>query len=527
MNSKQIVNKDHECFIIARVALLKSQNLFDNMSKKEEEKKRKYILFNKDDGRTGPKPCAFFASAAGCKNGSKCPFSHDPAASMPAPAPKASVSAYVPPQPYVPPRATTAPVVAAVSAAAPAVKTVKPVMKEAVKPPVMVQSTPAPATVSFNSASKKAKTAVTINTPMSITPMSRKSGRNDAEMDDDSQFLFGAVNEALKGGMQPSPYVTRAIPTASQQSQMGPPGVFAVGTSSSTNSGGSGKKSLRPPRNTPGKSTSQSVTQNVTGEPMGAANGSYFLAGMDVLQRLSTNQGHGNPVLPPAPTGSASKKARSRSSSFDVITTKTVPTNSSFLFGNLPVAAPSGASFSHAEAPRAAAPAAVPTPPSDMAHLSSVLQALITKTREHPRYARDFAFEDRDASWARTNPYGEWCSGPNYPQIIGIDCEMCETTDPVSGVKDVNALIRLSIINGEEVGGNHETVLDTLVNPLLPVTDCRTSIHGIVESQLQNVQFTLKHAQAALMQLCSDNTVIIGHSVHNDLRALKFLHSNR
>lgn len=31
------------------------------------EKKQKYVLF-KNDG-SGPKPCAFFASAEGCKNG--------------------------------------------------------------------------------------------------------------------------------------------------------------------------------------------------------------------------------------------------------------------------------------------------------------------------------------------------------------------------------------------------------------------------------------------------------------------------
>lgn len=44
------------------------------------DKKRKYLLFKKDDGRPDHlKPCAFFASDAGCKNGSKCKFSHDPA----------------------------------------------------------------------------------------------------------------------------------------------------------------------------------------------------------------------------------------------------------------------------------------------------------------------------------------------------------------------------------------------------------------------------------------------------------------
>ena len=42
------------------------------------DKKRKYVLFNKNDGRPDSvKPCAFFLSSAGCRNGANCAFSHD------------------------------------------------------------------------------------------------------------------------------------------------------------------------------------------------------------------------------------------------------------------------------------------------------------------------------------------------------------------------------------------------------------------------------------------------------------------
>lgn len=40
------------------------------------------------------------------------------------------------------------------------------------------------------------------------------------------------------------------------------------------------------------------------------------------------------------------------------------------------------------------------------------------------------------------------------------------------------------------------------------------------------VQFTLRHAQAFLMKICTDQTIIIGHSLQNDLKALKFEHYN-
>ena len=65
------------------------------------------------------------------------------------------------------------------------------------------------------------------------------------------------------------------------------------------------------------------------------------------------------------------------------------------------------------------------------------------------------------------------------------------------------------------------------MNPQQPIVDCRSHIHGLQEAQLKTVQFTLKHAQTALMDICSDHTIIVGHSVHNDLRALKFFHSKR
>lgn len=111
---------------------------------------------------------------------------------------------------------------------------------------------------------------------------------------------------------------------------------------------------------------------------------------------------------------------------------------------------------------------------------------------------------------------------PTAPRVIAIDCEMCETADPVTGEKDKNSLIRFSVVNGLNPS---QVLLDTLVQPIMPVTDLRTKIHGITEEQLNNVKFTLRHAQAALYNLINDQTIIVGHSVHNDLKALHFNHS--
>lgn len=153
----------------------------------------------------------------------------------------------------------------------------------------------------------------------------------------------------------------------------------------------------------------------------------------------------------------------------------------------------------------------------------------------------------------------------NLPTVLAIDCEMCETKDPVTGGRNGQTLIRMSVVNGlnrDEVSflsilvtqghnvflslcsslhpslhldilplslclyslGMRQVLIDTLVAPSWPITDMRTNIHGISADDLRPVNFTLRHAQAAMMSLCADNTVIIGHAVHHDLRSLKFNH---
>ena len=188
---------------------------------------------------------------------------------------------------------------------------------------------------------------------------------------------------------------------------------------------------------------------------------------------------------------------------------------------------------------------ATKTPPATIAVKAKVVQPLplpehtpagrkwldaVTKTREHVRYSGSFDFEkmkesDEEAGrgyatdWITARQFGSWCL--ENPQAIAIDCEMCETRDPVSGSIDSKALCRLSVINADNP---EEVLLDTLVKPAWPVVDHRSRINGIKEEHLANVQFTLRHAQAFLMALCSNETVIIGHALHNDLGALKMEH---
>ncbi len=157
-------------------------------------------------------------------------------------------------------------------------------------------------------------------------------------------------------------------------------------------------------------------------------------------------------------------------------------------------------------------------------------QNAVLGTRSNPKYEAVFDYDKmrsldiengcgKATDWVKARPFGAWCS--SNPHAIAIDCEMCETTDPETGAVDHKALCRLSVVNATDPS---EVLIDTLVKPNWPVTDYRTRINGIKKENLDKVEFTLRHAQEFMMALCSEETVIIGHALHNDFGAMKMEH---
>jgi RNA exonuclease 1 len=155
-------------------------------------------------------------------------------------------------------------------------------------------------------------------------------------------------------------------------------------------------------------------------------------------------------------------------------------------------------------------------------------QNAVLETRKSPRYASDFDFQRMKQqeldngihkTWIKARSFGDWCKG--NPHAIAIDCEMCETKCPTTGASNHKALCRLSVVNAVNP---EEVLIDTLVKPDWPVVDHRSRINGIQKTHLEEVAFTLEHAQKFMRALCSEETVIIGHAVHNDLAALNMEH---
>ncbi|CAG2180683.1 unnamed protein product [Oppiella nova] len=100
-----------------------------------------------------------------------------------------------------------------------------------------------------------------------------------------------------------------------------------------------------------------------------------------------------------------------------------------------------------------------------------------------------------------------------YYGIFGLDCEMCYTTHGLE-------LTRVTVVNVKQV-----TVYETFVKPLNPILDYNSKFSGIKESDLRRVTTTLSDVQLKLQTLFNDKTILIGHSLESDLKALKLIHN--
>ncbi len=93
--------------------------------------------------------------------------------------------------------------------------------------------------------------------------------------------------------------------------------------------------------------------------------------------------------------------------------------------------------------------------------------------------------------------------------LYALDCEMCNT---VKG----NELTRVTVL---DLKGN--VAFESLVQPENDIVDYNTRFSGLTANSLEGVTTTIRDVQAVLLSMFSTDTILIGHSLESDFKALK------
>lgn len=136
--------------------------------------------------------------------------------------------------------------------------------------------------------------------------------------------------------------------------------------------------------------------------------------------------------------------------------------------------------------------------------------AIFYLASEHELYTNKFPLKEGDYKNGEYSDFVETRKLENCAyKMVALDCEMCLTAE---GSK----LTRVSVVDE-----NEKVIFDEFCVPDTPITDYLTKYSGITEETLRNVKNRLEDVREKLLNLISSDTIIVGHSLENDLLALK------
>ena len=101
-------------------------------------------------------------------------------------------------------------------------------------------------------------------------------------------------------------------------------------------------------------------------------------------------------------------------------------------------------------------------------------------------------------------------------EYLGLDCEICLTKQGLE-------LARITLVDH-----SFTTVYDELVKPKNAIVDYCTKYSGITMDMLAGVSRSLEEVREDLFRqkIISRSTILVGHGLENDLRAMRLVHTN-
>ncbi|KAE9449688.1 hypothetical protein C3L33_18410, partial [Rhododendron williamsianum] len=133
-------------------------------------------------------------------------------------------------------------------------------------------------------------------------------------------------------------------------------------------------------------------------------------------------------------------------------------------------------------------------------------QRLVRLTLEHLQYPLDYSFPSHEEGWLVTK-LSKKKKTIRSTALIAIDCEMALCED------GTEALVRVCVVDR-----NLQIKLNEHVNPNKAVADYRTEITGLTAKDLDGVTCSLVDVQKSMKKLLSHGTILIGHSLNNDMQ---------
>jgi len=101
---------------------------------------------------------------------------------------------------------------------------------------------------------------------------------------------------------------------------------------------------------------------------------------------------------------------------------------------------------------------------------------------------------------------------PSLDRMAALDCEMCQTTEGME-------VTRLTLVDEQR-----QVLLDSFVKPHNMIVDHLTKYSGITPEIMSACTTRLEQVQVALLRLVRAETILVGHSLEQDLMVVGLIH---